>query len=205
MSTSEKESRRDAILDVALKAFYAGGYDGVSMSDLAERAGVKKPTLYTYFRSKEALFFAVVARGAEMVNAMARKEAEKQQSGSVARAVSRFYRKYPEYSWADSYFRSGRFDLEDAENPDIRKLLDLQKEMFDLVSDGIGAGMDDGTLLPDIDPLVMAVWTALVTENTNNLRPDYKYVLARGGVTPAQFAAETMRLLKRAILAGEEA
>ncbi len=43
----------------ALKLFSAKGYEGVSVNELTEAAGITKPTLYYYFGSKEGLFEAV--------------------------------------------------------------------------------------------------------------------------------------------------
>lgn len=49
-------NRERAILDAALKVFAAQGYTGASMDAVAAEAGVTKPTLYSYFPSKESLF-----------------------------------------------------------------------------------------------------------------------------------------------------
>jgi len=44
------------LLLVALTHFAAKGYDGVQVREVAEEAGVSKPTLYYHFGSKEGLF-----------------------------------------------------------------------------------------------------------------------------------------------------
>jgi len=53
-------NRERAILDAALKVFAAQGYSGASMEAVAAGAGVTKPTLYSYFPSKESLFQAMM-------------------------------------------------------------------------------------------------------------------------------------------------
>lgn len=53
-------NRERAILDAALKVFAAEGYTGASMDAVAAEAGVTKPTLYSYFPSKESLFQAMM-------------------------------------------------------------------------------------------------------------------------------------------------
>jgi AcrR family transcriptional regulator len=55
----EPEKRRQ-ILDGATRVFLNTGYEGASMSVIAQAAGVSKGTLYVYFTNKEALFNAVV-------------------------------------------------------------------------------------------------------------------------------------------------
>ncbi|MBB6252180.1 TetR/AcrR family transcriptional regulator [Nitrospirillum iridis] len=60
-------ARRQAILDAASALFQEVGFAAASMSELANRLGGSKATLYSYFRSKEELFVAVMAEaGAEM-------------------------------------------------------------------------------------------------------------------------------------------
>ncbi|MDR0322209.1 MAG: TetR/AcrR family transcriptional regulator [Treponema sp.] len=51
---------KQTILEKALELFSAKGYEGVSVSELTEAAGITKPTLYYYFGSKEGLFEAVL-------------------------------------------------------------------------------------------------------------------------------------------------
>jgi TetR/AcrR family transcriptional repressor of mexJK operon len=53
-------NRERAILDAALKVFAAQGYSAASMDAVAAEAGVTKPTLYSYFPSKESLFQAMM-------------------------------------------------------------------------------------------------------------------------------------------------
>jgi AcrR family transcriptional regulator len=52
--------RRARILAGATEIFIAEGYEGASMSRIAETANVSKGTLYNYFPSKQALFGAFV-------------------------------------------------------------------------------------------------------------------------------------------------
>ncbi|MGE5174854.1 MAG: TetR/AcrR family transcriptional regulator [Hyphomicrobiales bacterium] len=57
-----KASRPGEILDAALATFVERGYAATRIEEIARRAGVSKGTMYLYFRSKEALFRAVVTR-----------------------------------------------------------------------------------------------------------------------------------------------
>ena len=58
--TTSKDSRRQAILDIARATFLEEGYAAASMSAIALRLGGSKGTLYNYFASKEELFRAVI-------------------------------------------------------------------------------------------------------------------------------------------------
>jgi len=75
--------RRDHILEVAVEAFAARGYDATSVGDIAAAAGITKPVLYDHFASKHDLFVALMetirdeltARGAAAMSADAPLEA----------------------------------------------------------------------------------------------------------------------------------
>ena len=55
-----KDQRRQHIVGVARDAFFETGYGSTTMSAIALRLGGSKTTLWSYFRSKEELFSAVV-------------------------------------------------------------------------------------------------------------------------------------------------
>jgi AcrR family transcriptional regulator len=56
----EKEMRRQAILAGAQQLFEETPYPELRMTDLAQRLGLGKGTLYLYFPTKESLFLAVL-------------------------------------------------------------------------------------------------------------------------------------------------
>lgn len=59
---ANRQSRRDAILDVAAQSFLDRGYAGTTMSAIAATLGGSKGTLWSYFPSKEVLFASVIER-----------------------------------------------------------------------------------------------------------------------------------------------
>ncbi len=54
--------RRDQLIGVGRAAFAERGLEGISMEEIAARAGVTKPVVYEHFGSKEGLYRAVVER-----------------------------------------------------------------------------------------------------------------------------------------------
>jgi len=55
------ELRQEAILDLAARLFARVGFDGTSMSELAEQGGISKSLIYHYYKSKEDILYAVMA------------------------------------------------------------------------------------------------------------------------------------------------
>jgi AcrR family transcriptional regulator len=59
------ETRRQAILQAAADVFQRVGYERASMADICAQVGYSKATLYSYFTSKEELFYEVVTEATE--------------------------------------------------------------------------------------------------------------------------------------------
>ncbi|OZG71079.1 hypothetical protein BTA51_22110 [Hahella sp. CCB-MM4] len=64
----DKDARRLEITRAAAEVFSLKGFQGASVDDIAEAAGVSKGSLYGYFKSKEEIFYATFqAYQAELV------------------------------------------------------------------------------------------------------------------------------------------
>lgn len=57
----KQEDTKQKILDKALELFSASGYDSVSVGEIAKAVGIKAPSLYNHYPSKQAIFDAIVA------------------------------------------------------------------------------------------------------------------------------------------------
>lgn len=56
----KQEATKQRILDKALELFSERGYDSVSVGEIADAVGIKAPSLYNHFASKQAIFDALV-------------------------------------------------------------------------------------------------------------------------------------------------
>ena len=54
----KKEDTKQRILDEALRLFSQSGYDAVSVERIASAVGIKAPSLYKHFKSKQEIFDA---------------------------------------------------------------------------------------------------------------------------------------------------
>jgi AcrR family transcriptional regulator len=68
LATTDRRARRhsatrDEILAAAWELARSEGLAGISMRDLADRVGMRSPSLYTYFASKHAIYDAMFAQG----------------------------------------------------------------------------------------------------------------------------------------------
>lgn len=58
----EAEERKKEILDVAGELFTIKGYDNTSTTDILEKVGIARGTLYYHFKSKEEILDALIER-----------------------------------------------------------------------------------------------------------------------------------------------
>ena len=56
----KQEDTKQKIIDKALELFAAHGYDAVSVGEIAKAVGIKAPSLYNHYPSKQAIFDAIV-------------------------------------------------------------------------------------------------------------------------------------------------
>lgn len=64
-SDDDKSARRDQLLQAALELWNASTFSSFTMSDVAARSGLAKGTTYLYFKTKEELLLALLARELE--------------------------------------------------------------------------------------------------------------------------------------------
>ncbi len=86
---SKGERTAERILEAAETLFAERGYAGTTLRDVAAEVGLRNPSLYNHFPSKESLYAAVLERGiSPMLEALsAFAESERQDSTAVIRRM----------------------------------------------------------------------------------------------------------------------
>ena len=85
---------RQRLLETATELFAERGYAGTSVREIVERAGVSKPVLYYYFKSKEGLFYAILEWAADVQQKILNEVFAT--SGTVLERFIYFYRRVSE-------------------------------------------------------------------------------------------------------------
>ena len=115
---------KQRILDEALTLFSEKGYANVFVGDIADAVGIKAPSLYKHYKSKKAIFDAIIdlmnSRFAEQAKAM-------NISGNDASVDASIYKSLSE----DQLLKLGRefflYYLHDDYNRKFRKMLTLEQ------------------------------------------------------------------------------
>jgi AcrR family transcriptional regulator len=96
-----RETARERILRVAARLYAVRGYEGTSMRQIAEAAGVTKPLVYYHFGSKEQLFSSLMREALDGWRAIADEVFEREASATqrlhdLLRAQFQYAREAPE-------------------------------------------------------------------------------------------------------------
>lgn len=161
-----QHQKQGRILDAALKVFAQSGYSGASMDAIAEAADVSKPTLYSYFGSKEQLFETMMrARRDTML------EAFLAPSGTMVEDLHAFAWRYADVVMDPSMLSLARLIIGESQRfPDIGRA--YQKAGPDRLLQGIIAYLDDqkrqGRLAFDDGELAAEDFWALILSAPRN-------------------------------------
>ena len=74
--------------------------------------------------------------------------------------IHRFFQLYPQYVQVYNLFQSGRFDLLNLKRPtwdEVREIIRLQKEMFDILRSAIKTGIDGQKISSEVDPVYATI------------------------------------------------
>lgn len=139
----------DSLLDAAVSVFIRKGFDGASMSDIAESAGISKSSIYHHFAGKEALLAAATARALDALEAVLGEPDAR--SGSPARRLRHVVRRTAEILVAELPYVT--LLLRVRGNTPVEQELLARRRRFDravaaLVAEAAAAG----ELRADVDP-----------------------------------------------------
>lgn len=124
---------KQRILDEALALFSEKGYANVFVGEIADRVGIKAPSLYKHYKNKRAIFDAIIE---EMNGRFAEQAKAMNINGTDASADSKIYQNMSE----DNLLKLGRrfflYFLHDDYNKRFRKMLTIEqfnnKELADI-------------------------------------------------------------------------
>ena len=95
---ARRRSARDAIVEAAWALVGEEGLAGLSLRDLARRAGISTPTVYAYFGSKNAIYDAMFGRAATQ---FADRMAEPHESEDPREVLAATARRFARFCTAD--------------------------------------------------------------------------------------------------------
>lgn len=198
----EREQRTSDILDVALKHFVSKGYESASLDDMAAELELSKPALYRYFDSKEDLFNAARARGVAIMVTMVDEAVAAQPTGmgkirAVGYAFCDFWRQHPDHYRMQAISRG--IVRADRESKYFRQIMEYGHHLLTLSCEAIDQGKREGTIRPEIDTLMTAVFARDAVVAAIDASGEYMRVLESSGKTREEFVRHSVDLLLHSI------
>ena len=160
----ELPNTRDKLLAAAIEVIDHSGIKNVRVRDIASRAGVKEPSVYHFFGSKDGLVEAAQAqryiRGLleltqvfdDLVRQCDSLEAFKETIRSVTSAI---------FSDTRSSIRAVRADVLGSamSRPDLKKAVaEVQRQSHELLDSTLTFAQGKGWVLPELDTMAFSIW-----------------------------------------------
>ncbi|MGH0030765.1 MAG: TetR/AcrR family transcriptional regulator [Myxococcota bacterium] len=166
----KKRAQRRRILDTCARLFRKQGFDGTTIDDILEPAGISRQTFFNYFPSKEAVLREL---GFEWMGEQARLAVERgrrARGGPLLVRLRSLLRRQLRAIEDDRDFmrlvftRSGMFfpQSPEARPGDEAARQDRTRVAFEVLAAGVRAGQERGELRDDVDPYQVAeIYTAV--------------------------------------------
>jgi len=152
--TGRTKSRKDRVMDVALRIFAEKGFQNATISEISREAGCSEATVYEYFGTKEDLLFAIpekISRESiqETDRALTYIKGAEGRMRALLLAYVRLYQSNPHYSALVllQLMNNKRF----RQTPAHTAIRQSAHRLLDCVKEGIA----DGTFKKDADPYLI--------------------------------------------------
>ncbi len=155
----KRAEREDRILKAAEELILTKGYASTTIDEIADRADVSKGAVYLHYRTKDDIYFSIVSTALEIMRDMFQDAAEGTESGldkfrAIGYSFYEYTKRYPSYSNL----------IYDVNSPKPCHSLasegrcqSLNEEIGRIMVVSIEAGMKDGSIRSDVDPMAAAI------------------------------------------------
>jgi AcrR family transcriptional regulator len=156
----ERALKREAVLAAAAHMFSERGYHRASLDEVARVLNVTKPTLYYYFKNKEAMLYACIEHGLELLNAAGENANEdgdghaEDAANGMERLVG-YLKRYAVVSETDFGRCAARISDNELSEESARKVRRIKGTIDRKIRDLVSAGIADGSIASS-DPKVTA-------------------------------------------------
>ena len=146
------EDRRGTILDAALEVFSRRGYNGASIDEIAQAAGISKALIYEHFPSKKDLHVSLLERHTQEIFVALGRTADTDEPGEVRlhNGVRAFF------EWVDTHSQAFRLLFRDTFEAEVADVLNrLQNQATGAIAALIAA--EPAQLPRSVDPAEFAL------------------------------------------------
>jgi AcrR family transcriptional regulator len=164
---TERQERRDAILEAARTVFFKKGYFGATIRNIAFEAALSPGLIYHYFNNKDDIYGAICEEAFKILIQVI-SEADAGQGPIMdrlvvlAKAYIGFYQGYTEYFEIISFKELG-FKKVGLSEKIMNNLDMLSRKALEPLHALVEKGLDSGEISPVPEPweLTMAIWASI--------------------------------------------
>lgn len=182
MKIANKNKKEEIIIEAAEDVFGSVGYKNAKMEEVAKRAGITKVTLYTYFQSKENLYFALTHKALlKLITNFQETISNAEHASGLDRtlAILNCFMNFCEQNFLYSELMLDYFSLirSSSDGANMLKMTDAAKESkyftklqsiqnipYKVTAAEIEKGKKDGSITTNLDPMLCTLhgWTSVI-------------------------------------------
>lgn len=198
----EKEMRRNEIVDAAEKLFYKKGFDNVTMDEIADAVEFSKGSLYIYFKNKDSLFFAIVARTHREYFRQFKEHLDENASGgeqirTMIRHLVEYTRDHQEYNDMACTIGPLIWSRMDTEYEQVLAENSMDYNLW--LNDAINKGIADGSIRNDLNPALFGFYISLISISVVSPSPLWKKGFELAGVGYDEFVDNFLKFIDPSI------
>jgi len=154
---SERNSKREALLQAAVRSFNEKGFHATSLDEVAASMNVTKPTIYYYLGNKDEILFECVRRGLASIQEAAKSVENTNGTGLQRfRALMLSYARIMTEDFGMCVTRTADHELSDESRARFRA---LKRETDNTIRSVVEEGMADGSIASGDPKIVTFVAT----------------------------------------------
>ncbi|NCD04988.1 MAG: TetR/AcrR family transcriptional regulator [Spirochaetia bacterium] len=161
-----KEIRKNDIIDAAQEVIFSKGYNQASMDEISKQAEFSKRTVYSYFSSKEEIYFEIMVRGYNLLNEqiqnMFNENPQKtalEKIKQMGLVIYKFSTQYPNYFEAIMSYENKEEDFDiQLSNSSRDDCYNLGEILFSYLKTTLEEGVKEGLIRDDIDVVNTSIY-----------------------------------------------
>ncbi len=161
-----KEIRKNDIIDAAQEVIFSKGYNQASMDEISKQAEFSKRTVYSYFSSKEEIYFEIMVRGYNLLNEQIQnifneipKKTALEKIKQMGLVIYKFSTQYPNYFEAIMSYENKEEDFDiQLSNSSRDNCYNLGEILFSYLKTTLEEGVKEGVIRDDIDVVNTSVY-----------------------------------------------
>ncbi|GGF24435.1 TetR family transcriptional regulator [Halobacillus andaensis] len=154
------------IIDASLECFAHSGYQNTSLADIADKVGIKKPSLYNHFSSKEAIFLRVLDEVAQKELNHLKGFTEYTKDRCIKEQIHEVFNLYVDhmsYSTEGAFFKRFTFFPPEEFADEIHQVfVRTEEQVIKIIGPIFQKGIDSGVIRPlHLNELTSAFYTII--------------------------------------------